>query len=183
MLQQTMDVAKSFGHVFLVSAVGGIVSVAFSAWFSITLVAIYVKYEPNSGGTNSACATGSSAGGCSSAKVIGLIVFITFAGYWITEWLKNTMHTTVAGVYGSWFFCAGKPGGMPRGATRGAARRALTYSFGSISFGSLVVAFINMIRQAVSIAQSQEAQSGNIVASIAFCFLGCIISLIDWAVQ
>ena len=72
---------------------------------------------------------------------------------------------------------------MPSGATRGAARRALTYSFGSISFGSLVVAIINMVRQACSIAQQQEAQGGNIVASIAFCCLQCIIGLIDWAVQ
>ena len=38
MLQQTMDIAKSFGHVFLVSAIGGIASVAFGAWFSLTLV-------------------------------------------------------------------------------------------------------------------------------------------------
>ena len=93
------------------------------------------------------------------------------------------MHSIVAGVYGSWFFCAGMPGGMPSGATRGAARRAFTYSFGSISFGSLVVAIINMIRQAVSIAQQQEAQAGKMVASIAFCLLSCIIGLIDWAAQ
>ncbi|CAF9931726.1 Putative choline transporter, neither null mutation nor overexpression affects choline transport [Imshaugia aleurites] len=183
MLQQTMDIAKSFGHVFLVSAIGGIASVAFGAWFSLTLVSVYVKYEPSGGGSNPACASGSSAGGCSSAKVIGLIVFITFAGYWITEWLKNTIHSIVAGIYGSWFFCAGKPGGMPTGATRGAAKRAFTYSFGSISFGSLVVALINMVRQAVSIAQQQEAQGGNMAASIAFCCLGCIIGLLDWAVQ
>lgn len=195
MLQQTMDIAKGFGHVFLASALGGIVALAFGAWFSVTLVAVYVKYEPNSGGSSSgggrntgagrqnpACSssTGSS---CSSAKVVGLIVFITFAGYWITEWIKNTLHSTIAGVYGSWFFCSGKPGGMPKGATRGAFRRAMTYSFGSISFGSLVVALINMLRQAVSIAQQQEAQSGNMVAAIAFCLLGCLIGLLDWAVQ
>ena len=72
---------------------------------------------------------------------------------------------------------------MPKGATRGAFRRAMTYSFGSISFGSLVVAIVNMIRQACSIAQSQEAQQGNVCGSIAFCILGCIISLIDWLIQ
>ncbi|KAL8916525.1 MAG: hypothetical protein Q9208_008446 [Pyrenodesmia sp. 3 TL-2023] len=182
MLQQTMDIAKSFGHVFLVSAIGGIVSVAFGAWFSVTLVAIYVRYEPNEGGTNPACSSGSG-GSCSSAKVIGLLVFVTFAGYWITEWLKNTIHSVVSGVYGSWFFLAGKPGGMPTGATRGAFRRSMTYSFGSISFGSLVVAIINMVRQAASIAQRQEAAQGNIVAAAAFCCLGCIIGLVNWAVQ
>lgn len=180
MLQQTMDIARGFGHVFLVSAIGGICSVAFGAWFSVTLVSVYVKYEPSSGGTNPSC---SGSGSCSSAKVIGLLVFITFAGYWITEWLKNTIHSVIAGIYGSWFFCAGKPGGMPSGATRGALKRSLTYSFGSISFGSLVVAIINMVRQAVSIAQQQEAAGGNMCGSIAFCLLGCIIGLIDWAVQ
>lgn len=181
-LQQTMDVAKSFGHVFLVSAIGGIVSVAFGAWFSVTLVAVYVKYQPSSGGTNPACSSGSG-GTCSSAKVIGLIVFVTFAGYWITEWLKNTIHSVIAGVYGSWFFMAGKPGGMPKGATRGAFRRSMTYSFGSISLGSLIVAIINMARQAASIAQQQEAQGGNMIAAAAFCCLGCLISLLQWAVQ
>ena len=183
MLQQTMDVAKGFGHVFTASAVGGLVALAFGAWFSVTLTAVYIKFEPDQRGSNPACSRGSGASGCSSGKVIGLVVFITFAGYWITEWIKNTLHSTIAGVYGSWFFCAGKPGGMPRGATRGALKRSMTYSFGSISFGSLVVAIINMIRQAVSIAQSQEGQQGNIAGQIAFCILGCIIGLIDWAVQ
>ena len=72
---------------------------------------------------------------------------------------------------------------MPKSVTRGAFRRSMTYSFGSISFGFLIVALINMLRQAVSIAQQQEAQSGNIVASIAFCVLGCVIGILDWVVQ
>ncbi len=181
MLQTCMDVAKHHHGVFVTSLLGGIVSVAFAAWFSVTLVAVYVAYEPGNRGSNSnpAC-TGS--GSCSTAKVVGLVVFITFAGYWITEWIKNTIHTTVAGVYGSWYFCSGKPGGMPRGATRGAFKRATTYSFGSIAFGSLIVAIINMLRQACSIAQQQSAQDGNIIGTIMFCCLGCVIGLLDWAV-
>jgi hypothetical protein len=189
MLEQTMDVAKTFGHVFTVSAVGGLIAFAFGAWFSVTLIAVYVKYEPNSNRTsisgaagNGACSPGSGSA-CTSAKVIGLIVFITFAGYWITEWIKNTIHSTVAGVYGSWFFCTGKPGPMPSGATRGAFRRAMTYSFGSISFGSLVVALINMLRQAVSIARRQQAGAGNIVGSIAFSVLSCLIYFVEWAAR
>lgn len=174
MLQNTIDVARNYGHVFLVSAIGGLVGLAFAAWYSVTLVAVYVAYQPSSG------AAGSNG---SWAKVIGLMVFLTFAGYWISEWIKNTIHSTVAGVYGSWFFCSGKPGGTPKGATRGAFRRSITYSFGSISLGSLVVAIINMIRQAVSVAQSSASQDGNIAAACAFCILGCIIGIIDWAVQ
>lgn len=65
----------------------------------------------------------------------------------------------------------------------GSFKRATTYSFGSISFGSLVVALINMLRQACTIARSQSAQDGNIIGTIFFCILGCLIGLLDWAVQ
>ena len=174
MLQTAIDVSKTFGHVYLVSFLGGLVAAAFGAWFSITLVAVYVKYEP---GNNPACSNG---GSCSSASVIGLLVFITFAAYWISEWGKNTIHTTISGVYSAWFFAPRNP---PKGATRGAFRRAITYSFGSISLGSLVVAIINMLRQACSIAQSSSANSGNMAMDCCFCILGCLLGLLDWAVQ
>ena len=176
MLQTTIDVAKNYGHVFIVSLLGGILVTAFGAWFSVTLVSVYERYTPG----NPACET---SGGCSNAKVIGLIVFITFAGYWITEVLKNIIHVTVSGVYGSWYFCSQKPSGFPRGATRGAFRRSVTYSFGSISFGSLMVALIQLMRQACSVAQQNEAAQGNIVGEILFCILGCFIGLLDWLVQ
>lgn len=65
----------------------------------------------------------------------------------------------------------------------GAFKRATTYSFGSISLGSLIVAIINMLRQACSIARSSQASDGNIVGTIFFCILGCLIGLLEWAVQ
>jgi hypothetical protein len=79
MLQTVIDVSKKYGHVYMVSLVGGIIGTAFSAWFSVTLVAIYVKYQA---GNNPACSNGN--GGCSSAKVVGLVVFVTFAMYWFS---------------------------------------------------------------------------------------------------
>lgn len=175
MLQTSIDVSKRYGHVYLVSFIGGLIATAFGAWFSVTLVAVYVKYEP---GQNPACSTG--VGGCSSAKVIGLLAFITFAAYWISEVLKNIVHTTISGVYGSWYFCSHN---MPKGPTRGAFKRAMTYSFGSISLGSLIVAIINMLKHACSIAQNESVGDGNVLGTLFFCFLGCIISLLDWAVQ
>lgn len=177
MLQTVIDVSKNYGHVFIVSLLGGLIATAFAGWFSVTLVAVYFKYYPGSPGCDA------SGGGCSKAKVIGLLVFITFAGYWITEVIKNVIHVSISGVYGSWYFCANKPGGFPKGATRGAFKRAMTYSFGSISFGSLLVALIQMLRQACSIAQQNEAAQGNALGAIFFCILGCFIGLLDWAVQ
>lgn len=175
MLRTAIDVSKKYGHSYVVSLVGGILAAALGAWYSVTLVAIYVKYHP---GNNPACNTG--AGGCSQGKVIGLLVFVTFAMYWISEWLKNTIHVTISGVYGSWYFAGNS---FPKGATRGAFRRAMTYSFGSISLGSLLVAIIQFCRQVCSAARNQASQDGNIVGVIFLCALQCFISVLDWAVQ
>jgi hypothetical protein len=174
MLQTAVDVAKTHGHVWLVSAIGGLFATAFAGWFAVTLVAIYVRYEPSP--ENPAC----SAGGCSSGKVAGLVAFVTFAAYWISEWGKNTIHTTIAGVYGSWYFRARE---YPTKVTRGAFRRAVTYSFGSISLGSLVVAVVNFLRQLASVAQGQAAAQGDIISSMLFCVMGCFLAILDWAVQ
>ncbi|CAG8971263.1 hypothetical protein HYALB_00001429 [Hymenoscyphus albidus] len=177
MLQVVIDVSKNYGHVFVVSLIGGTLATPFGAWFSVTFVAVYARYYP--GGPD----CGVNGASCSYAKVIGLLLFITFAGYWITEVIKNVIHVTISGVYGSWYFCAQKPEGFPKGATRGAFKRAMTYSFGSISFGSLLVAIIQLLRQACSIARQNEAAQGNIMGTIFFCILGCFISLLEWAIQ
>lgn len=58
----------------------------------------------------------------------------------------------------------------------------MTTSFGSISFGSLLVAIVQLMRQACSIAQQNEAAQGNIVGTIAFCILGCFIGILDWLI-
>lgn len=95
--------------------------------------------------------------------------------------IKNVTHTTISGVFGSWYFF--NPSERPKKVTRGAFKRSMTYSFGSISLGSLLVAIINFLRQVCSIARQQEMAQGNVVASIMYLVLGCVISLLDWAVQ
>lgn len=72
---------------------------------------------------------------------------------------------------------------FPKGATRGALKRALTYSFGSISLGSLIVAIIQFLRQLCSAAQRSSSADGNMVGSILFCVLGCLIGILNWAVE
>lgn len=179
MLKTGIDVSKKYGHVFLVSLIGGLLGTAFAAWFSVTLVAIYVKWEPSA--NNPQC--GKDGKDCSQAKVIGLVVFVTFAMYWVSEWLKNTIHTIIAGVYGSWYFCVHN---FPKDATRASAKRALTYSFGSISFGSLLVAIVQFLRQLCSVARQQSMDDGGIggtIGYVVFCILGCLLSILEWALE
>lgn len=177
MLRTSVDVARRHGHVFLVSLLSGLVGLVLAGLFSVTLVSIYVRFEPST--DNPHCA----AGGCSKATLIGLVAYATFAMFWMSEWLKNTAHCTVAGVFGSWYFC---PRSVPRAATRGALRRSLTYSFGSISFGSLLVAVIQLLRQLCSVARQGAADDGGIggmVLSVVFCVLGCLVGLLEWALE
>jgi len=47
MLQTAIDVAKKHGHVYMVSAIGGLLATLFAAYYSVTLVSVYVKYEPS----------------------------------------------------------------------------------------------------------------------------------------
>lgn len=177
MLQTVIDVSKKYGNSFVVSAAGGLVATIFSIYFAVTLVGIYAMYHP--GGT----ACGKDGENCGKAKVAMLIIFITFAAFWITEVIKNIIHVTVSGVYGSWYFCSRKPSGFPKGATTGAFKRAITYSFGSISFGSLVVAIMQFFRQLCTLVQVGEQAEGNAVGAFLGRFLGCFISLLEWLIE
>ncbi|TGZ82543.1 DUF580-domain-containing protein [Ascodesmis nigricans] len=177
LFETSIDVARNFGHVFMVSAIGGAAALAAGAWFAVTFVAVYAKYTPDP--NNPACNVGGT-GSCGKGKLIGLLVFTVFGFYWLSEVIKNVMHTSVSGVYGSWYFCS--QSNFPKNATLGAFKRAMTYSFGSICFGSLVVSIIQLIKQAVSIARQDAAMDGNIVGTILFCCLECFIGLIEWLV-
>jgi hypothetical protein len=77
MLRLSVDVSKKHGHVYIVSLIGGLLGAAFAAYFSVSLVAIYVKWEP---GNNPSCTSTS----CSSATVTGLVVvsleFVAYIG-------------------------------------------------------------------------------------------------------
>lgn len=71
---------------------GGLLALATGAWFSVAFVSIYTKYSP---GNNPGCQV--SGGGCSSAKLIGILVFTTFGFYWLSEVIKNVIHVSISG--------------------------------------------------------------------------------------
>jgi hypothetical protein len=97
MFQTVVDVSKRYRSVYIVSALGGIVMALYGAWFAATLMAVYARFEPSNPGGRSGPNENRGYG-----AIAGLFVFVTFAGYWISEWLKNTIHVTISGVYGSW---------------------------------------------------------------------------------
>ena len=160
---------------------GAIVASAFGILFSTVVVATYMKYNPTS--ENGGCdVTG---GGCSHAKVIGILVAVFFCGYYITEVIRNVMHVSVSGVFGSWYYRYKSDQGMPKWPAFGALKRALTVSFGSICFGSLIVAIIDTMHQFLNLVRQslrQNNQRGN-WASIILLLLNWMTVFLKWLAQ
>lgn len=99
--------------------------------------------------------------------------------------IKGWVHTCIAGVQATWYFLY--PHATPSSPVFGAVKRASTTSFGSICFGSFLVALIRTIRYFLNIAQQQARNSNNVAAECALCLvdciLGCLESLINYINQ
>ncbi|KAM9940240.1 hypothetical protein OXX80_000295 [Metschnikowia pulcherrima] len=178
-LEITIDVMKRYKSTLVTSFLGIIVSGAFSALFSMVVVATYIKYSPDD--SNPGCSV--DGGSCSKSKLIGVLVFVFFAGYYISEVLKNIIHVTIAGVYGTWYYLANSDQGEPKHPALGAFKRAMTYCFGSICFGSLIVSIIQLIRGLVQILRNNAMGNGDVCAGCGYLILDFIIGIVEWLVR
>lgn len=104
----------------------------------------------------------------------GATVFLFLVScYWTYEVLCNTIHVTTAGTVGTWWFVPGEANGCWSTAIRDSFRRASTYSFGSICFGSLLVAVVRALR-----AMAQRARDDDDM-QLLYCLIQCILHLIE----
>jgi len=107
------------------------------------------------------------------------ILFLMLISYFFThQVLKNVVHVTVAGVVGTWWFTPEEKGCCGK-AIFGSLIRALTTSFGSICFGSLIVAIIQALRTLVDVLRSND-EVGAILACCLDCILGCLESIVEY---
>ncbi|AGO10105.1 AaceriAAR113Wp [[Ashbya] aceris (nom. inval.)] len=180
-LRTVMSVMKKHPQTWIVSLLGTIVSAAFSVIFSAVLVATYIKYDPKS--ENGGCDV--SGGSCSRGKLIGLLVLVFFCGFYISEVIRNVIHCTVAGIYGCWYYFSKSDQGMPRWPAFGSLKRALTTSFGSICFGSLIVSLIQLLRQIIRLARSGviSGLSDNGWMQCLWLIMDAIVGVFEWMAE
>ncbi|CAD6643680.1 XXYS1_4_G0030930.mRNA.1.CDS.1 [Saccharomyces cerevisiae] len=180
-LKVVVDAMKKCPQIFFVSFVGALVASAFGFLFSAVIVATYIKYDPNS--SNGGCDV--SGGSCSHSKLIGVLVVVFFCGYYISEVIRNVIHCVISGVFGSWYYMSKSDQGMPRWPAFGALKRAMTYSFGSICFGSLLVALIDLLRQVLQMIRKDVTSSGGgqIAIQILFIVFDWIIGFLKWLAE
>ena len=107
------------------------------------------------------------------------LVFVLFLSYyWVHNVLKNTVHVTCAGVVGTWWFAPAEASQFWSPALSDSLWRAVTTSFGSICFGSFLVAFVQALRALEHYTRDNEDLA--IVRCIVQCILSCIESIIEF---
>lgn len=112
------------------------------------------------------------------ASYPGMAFLMFLSYYWTHQVLSNTMHVTSAGVIGTWWFAPQDASAYCSPAIGDSFRRASTYSFGSICFGSLIVAVIQALRQLNHYLRGNE--DAQILVCIIDCILGCIEGIIEY---
>jgi len=105
----------------------------------------------------------------------GAEVILILAFYWSFEVWKNILSVTISGVVGSWYFFS-KTKNAPKMPIFYALKRAITYSFGSIVLGSLIVAILKTARYFYRKAKNSRKPWVKLVV---LCFFTCIESIIQ----
>ena len=111
-----------------------------------------------------------------SSLAVAFLLFLSY--YWTHQVLQNTMHVTTAGVVGTWWFAPMEADRFWAPALSDSLTRATTYSFGSICFGSFLVAIVQALRALEHFARNNDDMA--IVSCIIQCILACIQGIIEF---
>ncbi|GLD99649.1 hypothetical protein PINS_up008375 [Pythium insidiosum] len=110
------------------------------------------------------------------------LFFMLVSVYWGQQVIMNVLTCTTSGVVATWWYQANS-----KGATFGAMYRSLTTSFGSICFGSLIVAVLQALRTLASMLKEKAREDDNAalacVACLAECVLNCLEGIMEYINQ
>jgi len=116
-------------------------------------------------------------GECDTSLNMGIVFGFLISYFWVIQVLKNVVHVTVAGTVGTWWFAPREASSCCSKAVSDSWFRSMTTSFGSICFGSLIVAIIQAAKE---ILHQMREQGDGILMCCAECLLGCIESLVEY---
>lgn len=105
---------------------------------------------------------------------LGILFVLFLSFYWGCQVLANVCHVTTAGLAGRWYFQTQLQ--APVGT---AFQHAWTYQFGSICFGSFLVALVQAVEAVVRMVQDQARDDDNVVAQIAACVALCCLNCLE----
>lgn len=112
-----------------------------------------------------------------------LLFLMLVSFYWTNQVLANTVQTTVAGSVGTFWFAPDEAVGCCSPAMGASLYRSVTYSFGSICLGSLIVAIIQAIRALLRQAEHQARNNQDNCGAILLCLIECLLSMVESAAE
>ncbi|GAV54010.1 hypothetical protein ZYGR_0AK05120 [Zygosaccharomyces rouxii] len=170
---------KQMPQTLLVSLIGSLVGIVFSIVFSTTIVATYMEYGRVVCDVNGE--------DCSRSTLVGILLCLFFCGFYISEVIRNVIHSTVSGAFGCWYYTSGsrRKGPRPRWPVMGSLKRAMTRSFGSICFGSLIVSIIETLGQLLRFIREGLQFEGDLdgCGSVGLFAINIIISFLEFSVR
>jgi len=110
----------------------------------------------------------------------GLSLLFLLSFYWTHQVLQNTLRASVAGVVGTWWFTPLEASSFCSPAVRDSFLRSSTYSLGSIAFGSLIVAILQLLRSVLRSAANDRNNRNGILHCIAACVLLYLERIVEY---
>lgn len=159
------------------------------AWMFLWYVAslgmhrLFVEADPNCDREIDLASRGRNHGGlCVGLPAYAAVFYMLVGLYWGQQVLQNILTCTTAGVIATWWY---QP--YAQKATVGALYRSLSTSFGSICFGSLIVAVLQALRTMADAAKRRGREENNgglaCLACMAECVLSCLASMMEYVNQ
>ncbi|XP_041482153.1 choline transporter-like protein 2 isoform X1 [Lytechinus variegatus] len=102
-----------------------------------------------------------------------LQLYNLFAFFWLVNFIIGLSHMTLAGAFASYYWAFNKKDDIPFFALSGAFFRALRYHLGTIAFGALIIAIIQIIRVLLEYAEYQLKGKENKVAKFILRCMKC----------
>lgn len=88
------------------------------------------------------------------------------------------LHVTTAGVVGTWFLVPEEASSFCSSAITDSFSRAVSYSFGSICMGSLLIAIVRALRYLI-----HQARSSNQRNALLLCILECLVACLEGLIE
>ncbi|KAI1297031.1 putative choline transporter, neither null mutation nor overexpression affects choline transport [Mortierella claussenii] len=180
LLQTVTSVTRKYPGTLAVAFSGLFTQIAWSSLWIFSLAVNYSVFQRISNCRVQDNGEGKSKVVCDNNQLYLVMIYLNFVMFWNTEVIKNVVHVTVSGVFGVYYFFEGSAAGTPTSPTLASAKRALTTSFGSICFGSLLIAVLQTLRYILNSLKSNSDEGVMVfLSACAECLLGMLESLFE----
>ncbi|XP_013864307.1 choline transporter-like protein 2 isoform X2 [Austrofundulus limnaeus] len=105
--------------------------------------------------------------------LIGLQFYNVFLLFWCANFVIGLGQMTLAGAFASYYWAFSKPKDIPKSPVFSSMGRALRYHTGSLAFGSLILAIVQVIRVLLEYLDHKLKGAQNKFAKFLLCCLKC----------